>query len=136
MEKIELTSAAKIVEACRELSLPWVKAGMSLPRSSVIELARITKLPPRIILEQILTGDIVLNGRIPSQQATAVDIESMDQVRKTKKSRLYQRTAAKIWAEGQRYQRRFQFQPINPFSLFSSLAKHSAVPVGKKQHPC
>ncbi len=90
-------------KACDRLVLPWAKAGMELPGFSVVELARISKLSPQLVLEAVRSGEVVLNGRIPPQQAAVASIPNL--------SRFYQRTQAEIWAEGQRYQRRFQFQP-------------------------
>lgn len=97
----------EVTRACKELTLPWVKAGMTLPRTSALELARMTRLPISEVMKVINAGSVVLNGRIEPQQAFTIGYSGTK-----RKNTVYQRIQATVWGETQRYQRRFQF-PAN-----------------------
>lgn len=101
---------SKITFAATELVQPWVKAGMELPRTSVVELARITRIPYKLVLDGLMSGEIILNGRIPKVVAS-IDLDDPKKVKVAQRGKQYDQAASKIWSETQRYERRFQFQP-------------------------
>ncbi len=113
MEKFKesLTPDQKITKAVEQLAQPWIKSGLELPRTSVLELSRITKLAPFVVFSNIAEGRVIINGQTPPQKAITEGPLSPKEVRQAQWGPYYQRVAAEIQGEGQRWQRREQLPP-------------------------
>lgn len=101
--EIERNTAEMIEQAVRTELSPWKKANMELPPMSIKEISRIIGLSPRVVLNCIVddeTYQLTVPGNIKD-------------LTKPRRSKFWDRTSANIWSEGQRYQRKFQFQPVN-----------------------
>lgn len=99
------------------ISRNYLPAGNGSPISTVSELSRLTGVNPNTILRTIAERKVSFSNNGGGQRVAIVDgqlpedkpRDTVSKITAPRRSRFYDRTAAKIYGEKQRYERRFQF---------------------------